>query len=403
MSVVKTPALTPQIRNAALFAAATRTHNLTNMLTGPAPKGTTEIGKKQTDAGAPIVRVTDLEKQPGQEVSVDLVHRITGKPTMGDKKLEGRADTMTFAHDSIGINQGRHVVDNGGAMFVQTVGQPINTIAQSLLKSWYKDLDEETTLYHLAGARGSDFNSQLIVPVESDPEYAEIMVNKVVAPTFSRHFYGGDALSLQTVDSSDLMSLAVLDNLSLYLQEMANPIKHVRLDGDMAMDENPFFIMFVTPRQWRDLQSQASGKDFNTLVSNAISRSKNFKHPVFTGEYLMKDNILVRKMNRRVRFNVGAQVAVSQNNANATTSLQTAAVNIERAVLLGSQAMGVAYGKTKTSSSHFSIREDEKDNGNTKEYTIAYCNGKKALQFRDRDGWLHDHGRIVIDTAVSNN
>lgn len=402
MSVVKTAALSPVIRNAALFAAATRTHNLTNMLTGPAPKGTAEIGKKQTDAGAPIVRVTDLQKAPGQEVTVDLVHRITGKPTMGDKKLEGRADTMTFAHDKIGINQGRHVVDNGGAMLLQTSGQPINQIAQSLLKSWYKDLDEETTLYHLAGARGSDFNAQLIVPVEADPEYAEIMVNPVVAPTFSRHFYGGDAQSLQQLDSSDLMSLTAIDNLSLYLQEMANPIKHVQLDGDMAQDEDPFFILFVSPRQWRDLQNSATAKDYNQLVANAVARSKGFNHPVFKGEYLMKDKILVRKMNRRVRFAAGSAVAVSQNNANATTALQTAAVNIERAVLLGSQAMAVAYGKTKTTDSHFSIREDEKDNGNTKEYTIAYCNGKKALQFRDREGWLHDHGRIVLDTAVSN-
>jgi len=198
MPVQKTPALTPIIRNAALFAAATRTHNMTNMLTGPAPKGIAEIGKMQTDAGAPIVRVTDLTTQPGQQVTVDIVHRLTGRPTMGDERLEGRSDTMTFAQDTVGINQGRHLVDNGGAMFVQTIGQPINQIAQALLKSWYKDLDEETTLYHLAGARGSDYNSNLIVPLEADPEYAKIMVNPVVPPTFSRHFYGGDATSVQT-------------------------------------------------------------------------------------------------------------------------------------------------------------------------------------------------------------
>lgn len=402
MPVAKSAALTPQIRNAALFAAATRVHNMTNMLTGPAPKGVGEIGKMQTDPGAPIVRVTDLATQQGQEVSVDIVHRITGRPTMGDKKLEGRSDTMTFAHDKVGINQGRHVIDNGGAMFVQTVGQPINQIAQTLLKSWYKDLDEETTLYHLAGARGSDYNEQLIVPLESDNEFAEIMVNPVVAPTFSRHFYGGDALSLQQLDSADLMSLATLDNLSLYLQEMTNPIKHVALAGDEAADENPFYILFVTPRQWRDLQNQSSTADFNKLIASAMNRSKGFNHPLFKGDYLMKDKIMVRKMNRRIRFNVGSQVAVSQNNRDATTSLQTAQVNIERAILLGSQAMAYAHGKTKTTNSHFSIREDEKDNGNTKEYTIGFCNGKKALQFRDRNGWLHDHGRIVVDTAVAN-
>jgi N4-gp56 family major capsid protein len=402
MPVQKTPALTPIIRNAALFAAATRTHNMTNMLTGPAPKGIAEIGKMQTDSGAPIVRVTDLTTQPGQQVTVDIVHRLTGRPTMGDRRVENRSDTMTFAQDTVGINQGRHVVDNGGAMFVQTIGQPINQIAQALLKSWYKDLDEETTLYHLAGARGSDYNSNLIVPLETDPEYAEIMVNPVVPPTFSRHFYGGDATSVQNIDSSDLMSLTTIDNLSLYLQEMASPIKHVALAGDEAADENPFYILFVTPRQWRDLQNQSSTADFNKLVASAMNRSKGFKHPLFTGDYLMKDKIMVRRMNRRIRFNAGSQVRVSQNNADATTTLQTASVNIERAFLLGSQALAYAHGRTKTANSHFSIREDEKDNGNIKEYTIGYCNGKKALQFRDRDGVLHDHGRIIVDTAVGN-
>lgn len=403
MSVQKNPALVPQLRNAALFAAATKQFTFTNIMTGApvAPKGTTEVGRVQTDPGYPVVRVTDLEKQKGQEITVDLVHEIAGKPTMGDKKLAGRGDSISFADDKVGINQGRHMVDNGGGMFVQTVGQDINAIAQKVLKGWYKRLDEETTLYHLAGARGTEYTASMIVPPDSDPEFNEIMVNPVLAPTFSRHMYGGNAASIDQLDSSDLMSLGTVDDLALYLEEMSNPIGHIRLAEDELKDEDPFYVLWVTPRQWYDLQQQASAKDYNQLVASASSRQKGFSHSLFKGDVMYRNGILIKKMSRYVRFAQGSQVRVSQNNKNATTTLRTVATNVERAILLGSQAMAYAMGHTETAKSFMSIHKETVDHGNTKEYSIAFCNGKKALRFKDRDGWLHDHGRLVIDTAVS--
>lgn len=390
------------VRNAALFAEATRQRTLTNLLTGEAPKGTKEIGKLQTDHGAPIVRITDLSTQPGKEVSVDIVHNLRGMPTMGDRKLAGRGDTMKFASDTIQVNQGRHMVDNGGAMFQSTTSHDLNAIAKNLLSGWYKDLDEETTLYHIAGERGSDMNLETgIVPTRDHPEFNEIMVNKPVPPSFSRHFYGGDAQSIDTLDSTDLMSLEVLDRLSLILSETGNVLRHVQLGDKVGMDEEPFFVYFISPRQWYDLQQSASTKDWNNLAATALKRSQNFNHAVFRGDTLMKENILVRKMPKRIRFDVGYDVTVAKNDLDATPELRTAPVAIERSFLLGSQALGVAYGHTKTTKTHFNIHEEKTDHENVKEYSIAYCNGKKALQFKDARGRKHCHGRIIVDTAVS--
>lgn len=389
------------VRNAALFSEATKVRNLSNMLTGPAPKGTKDVGKLQTDAGAPIVRITDLEKAPGAEVTVDIVHKLAGRPTMGDRVMEGRTDSMSFAHDKININQGRHGVDDGGAMFQKTTSHEISAVAKKLLANWFKDLDEETTLYHLVGARGTDQGRNNIVPLSNHVEYKEIMVNPVVPPTYSRHLYGGDATSLQTLDSTDLMSLEMLDRLSLILNELGNPIPYIQLDPETAAGEEPFYLYLVSPRQWHDLQRSATTKDWNELMATAMKRSSGYSHPLFKGDSLMKENILVKKMPRRVRFNAGSLVDVSQNNRQGSTEQIDASVTTERSVLLGAQALGIAYGHTKTAKSHFSIRQDEKDNGNKQEYTIAYCHGKKALQFEDGDGYKHCHGRFVIDTAVS--
>lgn len=391
------------VRNAALFAEATRQRTLSNLLTGPAPKGQSAVGKMQTSHGAPIVRITDLQTSPGKDVTVDIVHNLRGRPTMGDNKLEGRGDTMKFASDTIKVNQGRHAVDDGGAMLQATTGHELSATAKNLLAGYFKDLDEETTLYHIAGERGTDFDSATsIVPLSADDEYEAIMVNKPVPPTFSRHYYGGDATAIDNIDSADLFGIELLDRMSLITSERGSPLKHVVLGDDTTNGEEPFFVLFISPRQWYDMQQTASAKDWNTMTSNAVKRSSGFSHPIFKGDCLMRENILVRKMPRRVHFDPGYQVTVSANDKDATPQLKTAAVHIERAFLLGSQALGVAYGSTKNAKSHFSIREDEKDNGNLKEYTIAWCNGKKALQFKDRDGRKHCHGRIVIDTAVSN-
>ena len=168
-----------------------------------------------------------------------------------------------------------------------------------------------------------------------------------------------------------------------------------------AMPRRDVFVYFISSRQWYDLQQSATTKDWNALTTNALKRSQNFNHPVFRGDTLMKENILVRKMPKRVRFDVGYNVKVAQNNLAATTELRTAPVAIERSFLLGSQALGVAFGHTKTTKTHFNIHQEKADHGNVQEYSIAYCNGKKALQFKDRAGRLHCHGRIIVDTAVS--
>lgn len=388
-------------RNAALFAAATKAPTLTNLLTGPAPKGTSDIGKKQTEPGSPIVRIQDLEKQPGREVTVDLFHDITKRPTMGDKKLAGRGDTLTSSSHSLKVNQARHMVDDGGKFIQSTTAHNIPEVAKKALRNYWTRFDEETTTYHLLGARGDVMTSELIVPTENDPEFAEIMVNPVLPPTAGRHFFAGDATSFESIDGLDLFSLATLSNLALYLEEMSNPLQKVALTNDKAMyDGDPFYVYFATPRQYRDAMESASGKDFQMMQATAMERSKGFNSPLFKGECFMVNNILVRKMSNRVRFNQGSQVRVCKNDLNATEEIKVAGTTIERGVLLGAQALAVAWGSTKGGTQPFNIHSEPTDHGNTMEFSIQACQGKQALRFRNRDGILNCHGRIIVDSAV---
>lgn len=117
---------------------------------------------------------------------------------------------------------------------------------------------------------------------------------------------------------------------------MAHPLQPVRLSGDELYGEDPYYVLYVTPRQWNDWYTSTSGKDWNQMMTRAVNRSKGFNHPLFKGECAMWRNILVRKYaGMPIRFYKDSKVLVSKNDMAATTEEKQAKTNIDRAMLLG--------------------------------------------------------------------
>ena len=142
---------------AALFTHTRRQNTFVNMLTCAAPKAAkadTNHGKKQTEKGAPVVMINDLQSQAGDSVEMDLFHNLNGLPTMGDKKLEGRGESLSKTVFELRIDQGRKMVDSGGKMSQKRTKHNLLSTAKTLLGNYYNDLKDEVAMYHLAGARG---------------------------------------------------------------------------------------------------------------------------------------------------------------------------------------------------------------------------------------------------------
>jgi N4-gp56 family major capsid protein len=397
-----TTAQANKILQAALFTEANRSKSFANLLTDSAPKDIQPDGaSKQTSFKAPVVRVTDLEKTPGDEVSVTIFHNISGRPTMGDKKLVGRLDNLSQTDFGLKIQQGRHGVDAGGKMSQQRTKHNLRKVARTLLTgSYYNRLQDQIMTFHLAGARGSYVAPDIIVPLEDDPEFREIMVNDILPPTYDRHFFGGDATSLDTLDSADQFSMGVVDNIVLMLAEMAAPMTPVKFSSDEMADDDPFFVLNVTPRQWNDFYTSSTGKDWQTMMAAAMNRSKGFNHPLFKGQCAMWRNVLVRQMGGApVRFNTGDLVTVSNNDNVASTKQVTVGTTVDRAILLGGQAIALAYGSQNGST--FGYHEEKSDHDNATEISISWVNGLKKIRFADRAGRINDLGVMVVDTAVT--
>lgn len=401
-------ALARKVFGAALFAAVQIEPGFMNLLTGPAPKQAEAEAKLkgQTSAEYPIVRVTDLSKGAGASVSVDLFNNLTGKPVMGDKRIVGRLMSLTYSSMDVQINQYRGGADAGGKMTQQRTVWNLRGIAMAGLTNWSGRMEDQLCLVALAGARGSQSTSDWVIPLNTDPDFATIMVNKVVAPTKNRQFYANDATGANNLDTSDLLTLMDFDRVASVLKDSTVPLQSIKIKGDVYAWNDPLWCCFVTNRQWLYLQTRTGEKSWRSFLQTAYERrSAGMRHPLFYGDVGMWAGILIRPMNRlAIRFNAGDTVVVDSGGTNGKTyteTNQTAAVSTDRAIVVGAQALLKCYGQHQSSEYYYSWHEELVDHQNAVETSVAMMGGVAKTRFQVFDGTAAvdtDYGVAVIDS-----
>ncbi len=390
-------ALAVKLFSVALFNESIRQGTFRKNLTGPAPK-MADAGAKakgQSSPDYPFVTITDLASGPGDRVSVDLFNVIRGKPIMGDKKLAGRLQGLTSSSMEILINQCRGGVEIGGKMSQKRTKHDLRMIAKNNLGGWNARLYDQLAMVHCAGARGTQDDDEWIVPINTDPDFADIMVNAVLAPTVNRRFFANDATSVANLDTADIMTLDDLDRIRMTLGELAFTMQPVRLEGDVQADEDPLYVMYVSERVWFNIERSTTGQNWRTFLASAHERSKGFNHPLFMGSPGMWAGILIKKMRRAIRFNSGDTV-IEYDASNVAQNV-TANVAVDRCILLGGQALGIAYGASEGSGYHFSWHEELTDHDNIREISTSSMSGMSKIRFTGTDGNPTDFGVATID------
>ncbi|OGT02157.1 MAG: hypothetical protein A2143_00745 [Gallionellales bacterium RBG_16_57_15] len=413
-------ALARKVFGAALFAKVVTATSFIKNLTGDAPKQSDAEAKLkgQTVADMPVVRVTDLSKSAGETVSVDAFDTIGGKPIMGDRNAEGRGEALSSSSMDITINNSTKVVDAGGKMAQQRTLHQLRGIAMSQLYGYFPRLHSQSALVHLAGGRGSQTGKDWVVPLESDADYAEILVNAVKAPTYNRHLvvngtsFTEGGLQLGSIASTDLWTLAHIDDLAIRLSDHNMGLQPVRIGDDPAADDDPIKgVLFLTERQWGQIKTSSA---YATAVQNAWARkSYGTKHPLFSGEPIMWNGILVRKLPKfaiRMAASENTNIITVANRYTATESVQaiaaglTAGYAVERAVLLGAQALAYVFGRNQGSETGFNWLENQYNFERNLEVAGEAMGGMAKLRFTFDDGAGNkeptDNGVFAIDSAV---
>ena len=407
----------------ALFVQTQKTPSAMKNLTGPAPSQS-DAEKKlklQTSPDMPIVRVQDLARTAGDTVSVDCVNITSGKPIIGDRDAEGKGEKLSFSSMDVKIDLATKPIDAGGKMSQQRTRHQLRGLALANAAGYMARLESQLCHIHLAGARGQLNYQTWPIPLDTDADFAEIVVNSVKAPTYNRHYVvdadgtilvkGGAQLA--SVATTDVMKLDILDQLRLVLDEMELPLQSVKIADDDAANDDPMWVMLCPPRVFDSIKT-ASGSNLRTFQQNAWNRaSYGSKHPLFRGEVGMWNGILVKKVSDFwVRFlaSTTTKHITAANELTATETDVTIAAGlstthaVERSLLLGAQALANTYGRSQSSDYHYTWLERKYNFNRGLEIATEMMGGKAKLRFDvpqpDGSKIPTDHGVVVVDSVV---
>ena len=409
-----------KLQSAGLFAANMQRNTTINRLTGKFPQQAEAEStiRKQSSNEMPIVRCMDLQKMAGDEITFDLINPMGGKPIMGSEMAEGRGRSMSFSQDRLRINQARYPISAGDTMTQQRTPHELRKLSRALGENYMNRLADQLILTHMAGARGFHDNIEWAVPKASDADFAAIAVNTVKAPTKNRHWMstGSGVESIKaagneiTIATTDVMNSDLVDNLRTILDSMAVPPPPVIFEGDKMASDSPLRVLLVSSEQYTSFLQSNSGQ-FRTLQANAMARSQMAgNNPLFMGDAGLWNGILIIKMPKPIRFYAGDSLRWCKSYTSETetsTDLVPAAFGtgfaVDRAILLGGQALAEAWGKHTKSGNPFFFSEKELDHGDKLEVLVGAINGRSKIRFEIDHGdskQFTDYGVMAIDTAV---
>ena len=401
-----------------LFATHMQRSGIMNLLAGKMPAG--EAGaeatlRKQTDSHMPIVRVQDLGKKTGDELTFNLLNPVGAYPIMGSNYAEGRGTGLSLSEARLRVNQARFPVDLGNVMSqirspfdLRKLGRPV---AQSLMDS-YKD---QSLLVHLCGARGFHNNIEWRIPLANHANFKEIMVNPVKAPTKNRHFTADAAgvasftvtAGVVNIATTDMLTLNTVDAMKTMLDQIALPPTMIKVAGDRSAEDSPLRVWLMSPAQYNKF---AADPAFRQFQSAALARASNANsHPLFQGDVGLWNGFIIRRMPRPIRFYAGDTI---QYCASYDSEIETAATvpasfgdkfAVDRSIILGGQALAEALAASEHSGVPFFWSEKELDHGDKWELLIGTIHGMSKIRF-DVDTGIRreftDYGVVTVDTAV---
>jgi N4-gp56 family major capsid protein len=416
------------LQSAGLFAANMQRLTTLNRLAGPMPKDAQAqaMMRFQTKNNYPIVRVRDLQKMAGDSVNFNLINPTGGEPIMGSNYAEGQGQALSFDQDSLKINQSRYPISGGDTMSQQRTVHELRGLARANAYNYMRRLSDQRILVHMAGSRGFAIGGEWVVPLAAGANFASIMINTVKAPTNNRHFIstgsGIESVAASgneiTIQNTDVANLDMIDMVRTWLDGVDFPPPPVVFDGDKMAHDSPIRVLLVSSEQYNSIIKSTTGNtSYRALQAQAMARAQMAKNnPLFMGESLLWNGILVVKMPKPIRFYAGNAInwcASATSATETTTDLVPSAFStthaVDRALLLGGQALCEAFGnymrmKTgKKMDGPYFWSEKLLDHDDKLEVLVGMIDGMSKVRFSIDMGEQvepTDYGVVAIDTAV---
>jgi N4-gp56 family major capsid protein len=323
------------------------------------------------DASAPIQVHTELEKDAGDKIQVDLSARLRQQPVEGDDTLEGNEENLIFFTDELQIDQMRCGVNGGGRMTRKRTLHDLRTVARARQSEWWSQAFDEQLFMALSGTRGE--NGDYLYPLS----YSGFAGNAFIAPDASHQLYSGGAASAATITIADTFSLTDIDRAVTRARTLGNDGSGQSKLRPIKIDGGEHFVMILSPEQELSLRSNTNAGQWLD-IQKAAAAAEGRNNPIFKGSLGMYNNVILHSHDAIIRYTggVGANIPVA------------------RGLFLGAQACSLAWG-TAGAGLRFDWNEVMRDNGNQLVISSSSIFGIKKTRF---DG--ADYGVIAIDSAA---
>lgn len=336
-----------------------------------------------------ITVLNELNSDKGEMISYDLALRKRMKPIQGDNTLRGQEEDRKFATATIYIDQLRGGSNLGGRMSRKRTIHELRDSEKPLQASWWASLFDEAIFLYLSGG-GRDTVKDTTAAgasVFSNTDYIEdsgfvgYAGNTFEAPSAYRQLWGNNATSFASIDSSDIMSVELIDRAVARAKSgFADSSKGViPMLQPIKVDGEDHFVCVMSPFQAHDMRT-ASGSNW-LAVQKAAAAAEGSNNPIFKGGMGMYNNVVLHE-NPSV---------VTRSDCGSGANLPFA-----RALFLGRQAGVVAFGSPGTGL-RFNWQEEEEDRGNQVVITSNAILGIDKCTFAV-NGTNYDFGVVALDT-----
>ena len=333
-----------------------------------------------TEADAlPVVRKTDLESGPGDEVTTTLIAKLRGKPIEGSEKGEGREQKMAHYTQKMRIDKHRQLVNVGDVMTQKRVNFSVSDQIKARLSDYMAEIYDEQAHMTAAGSRG--IGSE----VQHYPVGYGGFPNAFITPDAAHLMIGNGKTTGTLTGAGDTnMSTAIVDRAVVRAKKMLGVetdqgarMEPINVDGSKA------FVMLMAPESKYDLRREVGDAGWLTL-EKAKATAVGAKSPIFTAADSYYSGVLLMEHETCVKHAV--------HTSNGSTIVPTV-----RNLFLGAHAISVAYGtKGQKGGVRYELSESDLDHGEEEVVITRMIAGWIKNQFNGMD-----FGVQTIDTAYT--
>jgi N4-gp56 family major capsid protein len=323
-----------------------------------------------TDEMSVIQVKENLSKGTGDSLTFALVNKLTNEAVTGTNMLEGNEEDISSRSFRLYIEKYRNAVRIPEMEEIKSAID-LREAGRAILMDWAKEHTKDLVIDALEGINGVNYADA------SESQKDAWLVDNVDRVQFGALRSNGSSLDHSaalanidnTADKLTANALTVMKRLALAKRTDGSPrVRPVRDQGNGKR----YYVAFAHPLCFRDLRTDSTITQAQREVSLQMENSR-----LFEGGDILWDNIIVKEI----------------DDFNTLTGVGASSIDVGRCVLLGAQAVGVAYGK------RWRTRTKEFDYGDKYGIAVDGIYGCKKMQFGKSSasdtGDLVDHGTVT--------